>query len=397
MCRKRSLQYRDEERGYVFLGAVVTLTVLLILGASLIEHAQNAVYRTALDHRSNRTFHLAEAGIHQALWALNEPNGWLTYAGDGQTALGAGYFEVAVSPAPSARGVFTERLTLLAKGYLPGPNGTKRSLSRIRVIVHKDPRYFAYAVFGSNKVRIGNGIVTASADSYTSDQGNYGGSNVAARADIGTNSIVSGAVEILPLGQVHGNVTVGAGASDPLAVVNNKGTITGTITSAEAPTLLPSITSIPPGAINLGDVWLEADQQLVLNEGTYYMTDLDMFGNSSIVCNGKVVIYMDESTDQSTPDIRIGGNGFVNTSKIPSNLVLYCKDDVVSIAISGNAQFYGAIYAPQAEINLNSGVVFGSLVGKSVKLNGANSAVHYDEALRDHANPLAKLRSWQKL
>ncbi len=397
MEKRQSLHFRTGEQGYVFLAAMVTLTVLLVLGASLIESAQNAVYRSAVDNRSGRTFHLAEAGIHKALWSLNETNGWLTYAGDGQTALGGGYFEVSVSPDPSSRGIFTDRLTLSAQGYLLGPNGRRRYLNRVRVIAHKDPRYFAYAVFGSETVKIGNGTVTVSADSYKSDSGGYGGGNVAQNADIGTNSTASGAVDILPLGNVQGSITVGAGTSDPLASVNNKGTLTGSVSAAEAPTLLPSITTIPSEATFLGDVSLENSQQLVLNEGTYYMTDLDMAGNSTIVCNGKVVIYLDESTDLDTPDIRIGGNGFANTSQIPSNLVIYCKDDVTNISISGNAQFYGAIYAPNADIALNSGVVYGSLVGKSVKLNGANSAVHYDEALRDNANPEANLRSWQQL
>jgi choice-of-anchor A domain-containing protein len=69
----------------------------------------------------------------------------------------------------------------------------------------------------------------------------------------------------------------------------------------------------------------------------------------------------------------------------------------VSIAISGNAALYGAIYAPQAAIRLNSGAVYGALVGKTVTLNGANAHLHYDEALRDQANPRAVMRSWQEL
>jgi hypothetical protein len=114
------------------------------------------------------------------------------------------------------------------------------------------------------------------------------------------------------------------------------------------------------------------------------MTDLDVFGNASVVCNGKVVIFLDQSTDGATPDVRIGGNGIVNTSQIPANLVLYCSDDVV-------------IYAPNADIVLNAGDVFGALVGRTVTLNGVNSAVHYDTALRDNVSPYALMRSWEVL
>jgi len=397
MNRKSSLQGNRNEHGAIFLLAIVTLVVMLILGASLIQRAQTALRRATVENRSTQSFHLAEAGVNKATWALNQPNGWLTYSGESRTSIGGGFFEATVTPAPSDRGVFTDRLTVLGTGYLPAPNNGKRMPRRVRCIVHKDPRYFAYAVFGNDSVKIGNGTVTVLANSYTSDNGGYGGTNVAENADVGTNSTAAGAVEILPKGEVHGNIIVGAGAGSPQQCVNNKGTITGTISSASAGTMLPSIKSIPSGIVNLGDVWLEGSDQLVLNAGTYRMTDLDMFGSAQIICNGKVVIYLDESSDPSTPDIRIGGNGFVNTSHNPADLVVYCADDVVDIDISGNGIFYGGIYAPKATIHLNSGELYGSVIGRRVEMNGATSHVHYDQALRDHANPRAIVWSWEEL
>jgi choice-of-anchor A domain-containing protein len=109
------------------------------------------------------------------------------------------------------------------------------------------------------------------------------------------------------------------------------------------------------------------------------------------------VVYIDESGDGGSPDIRIGGNGIVNTSGLPSNLILYCLNDVVNIAISGSAAFYGGIYAPQATISLNSGAVYGSLVGREVDMNDAASSIHYDEVLRDQSNSRASIISWQEL
>jgi len=147
----------------------------------------------------------------------------------------------------------------------------------------------------------------------------------------------------------------------------------------------------------LGDIWLDSNEELVLDAGSYHMTDLDLFGSAQITCNGKVVIYIDQTSDAGSPDIRIGGKGIVNTSQIPANLVLYCCDDVVDITISGNGTLYGGIYAPQADITMNSGEVYGSVVGRTVTMNGADSHLHYDEALRDHANPHAIIRSWEVL
>jgi hypothetical protein len=288
-------------------------------------------------------------------------------------------------------------VTLDSTGYMPGPHGGRRLPVRVRVIGTKEPKYFSYAVYGKDKVTIGNGTVTVKADSYDSDNGNYGPGNTGEHADVGTSSTAANAIEILPQGEVHGSITVGSGASNPAACVNNKGLITGTISAALTPNYLPSITSLPSGLIQLGDVYLESNQELILDQGNYHMTDLDILGSAQIICNGKVVIYLDESTDRGSPDIRIGGNGMVNTSGIPSNLLIYCMTDVVSVAITGNGTFYGGIYAPQAAVTLSSGVVNGSLVGKTVTLNGATSHVHYDESLRDQTNPKVLMASWQEL
>lgn len=397
MAKLPLTRYRPRERGALFLLALMALTVLLLLGASLMEKAQTALHRATQENRSTKSFHLAEAGIHSALHGLNQPNGWLTYTGESDMAVAGGFFDVAVAPAPSARGLFTDRVTLLATGYLPGPNGAQRNPCTIRVLAHKDPRYFAYAAFGSDKVTIGNGSVTVMADSYSSDSGDYGGGNVGEGADIGTNSTAADAVVILAQGELHGSVTVGAGACVPSSCVQNSGTITGDITALNVPHLLPSVGSIPPGVTELGDIWLDSNEELVLDAGSYHMTDLDLFGSAQITCNGKVVIYIDQTSDAGSPDIRIGGKGIVNTSQIPANLVLYCCDDVVDITISGNGTLYGGIYAPQADITMNSGEVYGSVVGRTVTMNGADSHLHYDEALRDHANPHAIIRSWEVL
>jgi hypothetical protein len=390
-------QSRRSQRGSIFILALVVLFVLLLLGASLIESAQNAVSRAAVENRSAQAFHLAEAGVHKALHELGDPQRWLTYEGESDFDMGGGSVGVAVRPVASQRGVFTDHVTIIANGRIPAPGTGPDHSCTVRVIVHKDPRYFSYAVFGDDQVTIGNGTVNLKTDSYTSDEGTYGGVNIAANADIGTNSTAPCAVTIKPQAEVHGNVTVGAGAAIPESCVDNKGTITGSITALDAPSFLPSVTRVPTGAIELGDIWLEVNEELVLDAGTYHMTDLDVFGNGQITCNGKVVLYVDQSSDIATPDIRIGGNGIVNTSQIPSNLTIYCAPDVVSITISGSAAVYAGIYAPQADIVLNAGEIFGSVVGSSVTLNGANAHVHYDEALRDHASPYIAMGSWEVL
>jgi len=397
MSAPRLLTHRSAPRGSVFLLAIVILTVLLVIGVSFIERAQTAVHRAGAESRSTKSFQLAEAGVHKALWELSRPDGWLTYTGETAVPLPGGQADIAISPSPSERAIFTENVTILATGYLPGPNGGQRSACTVRVVAHKDPRLFDFAVFGSDKVTIGNGSVSILADSYSSDDGDYGEGNVSCNADVGTNSTASDAIEILPHGAVYGNVIVGAGAPSPQGCVRNRGAVMGTVQALDAPRQLPSVTSVPAGAIYLGRVRLGGTSEMVLDEGTYHLSDLDVSGSARLVCNGRVTLYIDQTGDPSSPEVSIAGNGIANTSAIPSNLILYFFDDVTAVDISGNGTLYGGVYAPRADITLNSGQVHGALVGRKVGLNGGNANVHYDVSLRDNAHPNAVVCSWEVL
>jgi hypothetical protein len=397
MAGTQQQTYRCRERGSVFLLAMMILIVILVLGASLIERSQTAVDRASARSRSTRAFHLAEAGIQKALWEFNQPDGWLTYAGDTELPLQGGTVDITVSPPPPDREVFTDSLVVVSTSDLPSPQGGRRHSCAIRVITHKDQNYFDYAIFGDQKVTIGNGTVTLTADSYTSDDGPYGGGNVGAAAGIGTNSTASDAVEILPQGEAHGDIFVGAGAADPSACVENNGTITGSISAFSAPVTLSSITSVPPEAVYLDNIILTGNDTLTLEEGVYWTRDMTISGKAQLICNGEVELYIDQSLD-ATPDIYIGGKGMANASGIPADFTLYVLTNVpTSIRLCGEGALYGGIYAPTADIEINSGEVYGSVIGRSVTLNGSNSHIHYDEALKADDGAKAKIRSWEVL
>ena len=91
----------------------------------------------------------------------------------------------------------------------------------------------------------------------------------------------------------------------------------------------------------------------------------------------------------------ISGNGVVNAAQKPTNLLIYGMPPnyypgvpgALDVKVRGNGQFYGAIYAPEAAITLGgagaSGEVFGSLIGKTVTMDGNGTKIHYDEALAE--------------
>ena len=107
-------------------------------------------------------------------------------------------------------------------------------------------------------------------------------------------------------------------------------------------------------------------------------------------------------------DINATGNGMINGTTNGANacasLVIYGTTTAPStqlIKVGGNGQLYGAIYAPNADVELrgggNSGMVLGSVVAKTISMNGGTD-FHYDEALANlgGGNPFG-IAKWREL
>ncbi len=86
------------------------------------------------------------------------------------------------------------------------------------------------------------------------------------------------------------------------------------------------------------------------------------------------------------------------------NLAIYGLDSCNSISIKENTNFYGAIYARNAFIEILEGVaIYGSIVGETLDIK-EYASIHYDEALKDPAkNPDALtydyyvIRQWKEI
>lgn len=92
----------------------------------------------------------------------------------------------------------------------------------------------------------------------------------------------------------------------------------------------------------------------------------------------------------SAGDIDLGGNGVLNSSIRPEQLLIFGTNKVLGeqdISISGNGFLSASIYAPNAEVAMNGGGsdgrVFGAVAAYDARLVG-NSHFSYDEALADY-------------
>ncbi len=241
--------------------------------------------------------------------------------------------------------------------------------------VTTDP--FSDAAHGSGPVTLSGNATT---DSYDSRLGAYNVSgNLGTNGDISTDSTANGSVSLGSNNAINGSVLVGPGGNTATAVANG-GTITGTLGTEAATWNLP-LSTIPAGVSNQGPLSISGNTTRTLTEGTYWFSSISITGNGRLVTTGAVKIYV-------TGAINISGNGVGTAGNLPTNLLVYgtvdptnAANQTTSVAVTGNGNFYGAIYAPAAAITVTgNGAVYGSLTGNSVNFSG-NGGLHYDDAL----------------
>ena len=80
-----------------------------------------------------------------------------------------------------------------------------------------------------------------------------------------------------------------------------------------------------------------------------------------------------------TGKVNASGGAFVNQTHVATNLRLSSSYPGASgVTLSGGANAYMTVYAPQTAITLSGGApLFGALLGKTLAASG-KSAVHYD-------------------
>lgn len=270
---------------------------------------------------------------------------------------------------------------------------------------------FTHAAFGDGDVTMSG---QAFIDSYDSDTGTYasqavntdpvtGDTYANANGGVGSNMNISanGQVNVMgdanpgpggsvsETGQVHIN-----GSTDPAAEERE----------LEIPTYNPTIAASGSlsGTTTLGD-------------GTYRYTEISLASRKTVTINGDVIMYIDGKIKtsgqsqilinpgaslviyQGDAEIQMSGQGIVNSSGAPPDLLIY-SSSTSRVKLSGQADFYGAIYAPGAYIQYTGQAdIFGAIVGDEIKTSG-QAELHYDEALsrlESSATIVYEAKSWR--
>lgn len=407
---------------------IVTLLVLAMLALGVGSYLSLNLNTSRLARRSyqqNAAFHLAEAGAEEAVWSFNrahakQPDAWAGWTVQGAAAwrrledfdFGGGTqgsVKIYVNNTNPAAGSKPQAIAVAEVGS----QGLAANTRMIEVTLGRRS-FFAAGIVALNVVKFAGTNTTV--DSWNSDPDKDPATDAvpyseAVRNDHG--SIATTAVQnnamLVNHADVWGHVATGGAAPE----VGTNGSVLGadsppdvqidparvsTDFSADLPVLGAPLDGTPIVAVDatLGIIdqttkWrcnsisLSGNQTLtILGDVTLTLTAtvgsaLDVTGNASILIpeGSSLTLYAEA-------DIKIAGKGLANANNRPASCRLIgtgTNPGGQSVHVAGNGALKAALYAPNADVQVNgNGDVMGAVVGRTVTFTG-NAAFHYDESL----------------
>ncbi|GAH53599.1 unnamed protein product, partial [marine sediment metagenome] len=235
---------------------------------------------------------------------------------------------------------------------------------------------FETAIFADATIDLKNGTVV--------DWYNFGENE--GNLQIGTNSTEPASIDLKNGATVNGDVVVGAGG-DPDVVINSTwATITGETYALTERYELPPIT-VPQHLQELPSQGTIDESTTITTSGKY--DEIDLENDNIITIDGPVTLYiigdviLKNSAElqvvdaETNPDaslvLYLGGDAEVKNSGAINNMAddakkvkIYGLDSCESIILKNNSNFYGTIYAPNADVEMmNSADLFGAVVARS--------------------------------
>jgi len=203
-----------------------------------------------------------------------------------------------------------------------------------------------------------------------------------------------------------GNVIVGGssavigdvrpGASGTVVDAGGNSYVAGDIDPITIPPYLPAVDYLPPPIPN-PTLKLTNVQTMVLNVAVVRFASIELQGSASLNVATDVTMYVDGDLViggnarvviepgasvliwQGGGEVKVTGAGIVNLDESPPSLI-WVSGSAEDFLYSGNADFHGAIYAPEARVNVNAGDAYGAIVGRTIDAGGSIEW-HYDESL----------------
>lgn len=415
----------SQDRGSILITAAVAAAILSILIGGFLTFISNEYALNLRSHSWNQALHVAEAGVETA---FAEFNYYYTKGGGfsslrGWSAMGSGEYLRSVgsfydndgrnlgSMYSWVHGVGTSSPWVSGYGYcLTTPRGPA-VWRRVDVVLKGSFRFPAGLVAKRTIDMNGNNVTTDSFDSTDpskSTLGLYDVNKKQPNGDVASNDTITNTVDVsVGNANIHGKIMVSPSGSVTMGPNGEIGpdftNPAHTVAEARANGWLRNDfqvdipdTSLPVGAAS----WPALTGSETITSGDYkgsqisgsrtisgnvriYLTgdnkSITLTGNEAITitAGSSLTIYVDGEVDAA-------GNGIVNVSGTPLNCQLFGTTSCTSVKITGNGEWVGTVYAPQAAAELkgggNSGYMSGAIVADTIKFTG-NAWFHYDESL----------------
>jgi len=402
--RIRGIIKRKEEHGSVLVLGVLFLAFMLLLAVPFLFMLSNDNRSTEKSYKSMAALSLAEAGVERAIWELN--NGDI-YSWSGDSALRT--MNISSFQTPDGNLIGSIDIQIEDPG---SDNPVVESTGRVphvglmtvdrtaRVVLELGEGYtslFDFGVFGDDGLELAS---RAQIDSYDSRIGDYDPQHPGTNGHTGTNATNLGCIYLAANARVYGNAITGPESiPEDIIITKPVSTITGEKLALDSPKEMPSIPS-PEGLTYMGEYFLDGGEDTISESGEY--THFRISNNAKVTITADVTLYISgEFSMQSNSQLEIAdgakvtiylGGSFVQESNTQiNNLSL----DATKLQVFGldsfngdmewnsNSDFWGAVYAPRANVIYNSEADFyGSIVGQYLDFN-SQATIHYDEALGD--------------
>ena len=371
-------------KGAALILAVLAMTLLLITGGALLALGfQSRIFqiRTSSDIVARCA---ADAGLTNALYEINQQMQTGQLNPDNLP-------QITNVPLQGSDSIFSYQTSQVDGTYIIESTGVSNGARRTVQAALRLNNPFDFAVFAVDGVAMQSGSVI--------DWYNYTAEDD--KMKVGTNSTNSGAIDLKDSITINGDVVVGFGGNpDEIVLVKNGSVVTGDIYPQTRTNPLYSVI-VPEYLQNLPSGDSITGNQTLYNSGRY--DEIDLGNGKTITVQGSVEIYVtgdialdnsssiviDESVQDSSLTVYLAGNLdsknsciINNNTEIPRNFKLYGLDTCTSLDFMNSSDFYGVIYAPNADVVFHNSVdIYGSVIGKTIDLK-SSANVYYDASLR---------------
>lgn len=396
MIERSSMSMRNKQqrtstrrRKGAILSLMVVLTLLLTMMSLALAHlGQQSRLRTIRTTNNVIARLAADAGIERALYLMNQE-------------LAAGSWTVGDVPVfesePLAACNASYSVTFsgnLSGGYELVSTGVCGSQTRtLRVLIGlSSPFSDDFAVLTEGQLTMKNNTRVDgfnSADPSETDVAVSIGtlSNQDDQIDLGKNTVIDGDLYVGP-----------GGNPDTVVTMKDRQSVTGELFTMAAPYSMPTI-DVPDFVGSKGKIEGNTISLGTASSGRY--DSISINNNGQLEVSGNVVLHVTGDIElKNGAELKVNNGailklyvdgdvsaknsaGINNAGKIPGNVRIYGTGADQTFELKNNTDFYGVLYAPNAEMTLhNNGNAYGSFIAETFELKN-NGNIYYDKALRN--------------